>query len=767
MPRAEANKSYNNFTAGLITEVNPLTFPENASLDEVNMVLSLSGPRQRRLGMDYENAYALTTLDLSASAIGTMAITTYEWRNVNDDPNSNMAVVQIGSDFYFYDLDSENVSANAFNGGASVSITMDTTQEAGYAAVMGRLVIATGEQKTTFLEYDTALDTIIKTERSVSIRDLIGVEDSIGTKTRPTSLTETHKYNLHNQGWTTTNITTFKNETGVYPSNADLMPLGKRIDEDGAEFFDSAQLVSQYFGSTPAPRGGTIIDAFNRGASRNAGGSVVSWRAPRRPDGKLESNDDPISWASTDFTGSGTLPKDQTFTGCSTVASFGGRVFYAGAGSDITDGDARSPNLGGYIFFSQVLENMEKATVCHSQADPTSEHVPDLIDTDGGTITISEASNIQKLITVAGSLVVFAATGIWEIKGGDGGFSATDFDIRKISDVGAVGGGAVVSVDGAVFYWSDTGIFVISPEEVSGYLTSKSLTDTTIKTLYNAIPSVVKKNVIGTYDKAAKQVRWLYSIDTAYDGVVDRFKFDKELIFDFNLNAFYKHEIQQSGGLPYATGYLDILDIITLDDEVDVIADGSVVVLSTGEIVTISTKVRSRGDRATKYTTLVPGTVYDLTFSAYKRNDFLDWKTFDGVGVDAEAFLLTGYETFQDTQRNKKVTYLTTQFDRTETTFDDDGELINQSSCLVQAQWEWTNSTTAGRWGPQFQAYRLHRNYLREDGVAEFDYSFTVISTRSKLRGKGRALSLKFETEPGKDLRLLGWSLNVTGEQKV
>lgn len=34
-------KVYRSFTKGLVTEASPLTFPENASIDERNFVLSL------------------------------------------------------------------------------------------------------------------------------------------------------------------------------------------------------------------------------------------------------------------------------------------------------------------------------------------------------------------------------------------------------------------------------------------------------------------------------------------------------------------------------------------------------------------------------------------------------------------------------------------------------------------------------------------------------------------------------------------------------
>ena len=84
---------------------------------------------------------------------------------------------------------------------------------------------------------------------------------------------------------------------------------------------------------------------------------------------------------------------------------------------------------------------------------------------------------------------------------------------------------------------------------------------------------------------------------------------------------------------------------------------------------------------------------------------------------------------------------------------------VNPSSCLVQAQWDWADSDTSGRWGRKFQAYRHRRQYFPVNTSDNFDNGESVVTTKNKLRGKGRVVSLLIETEPEKDLHLLGWSL--------
>lgn len=112
--------------------------------------------------------------------------------------------------------------------------------------------------------------------------------------------------------------------------------------------------------------------------------------------------------------------------------------------------------------------------------------------------------------------------------------------------------------------------------------------------------------------------------------------------------------------------------------------------------------------------------------------------------------------------RYKFVPYLVIHNQRTETGVG--VNVTNRSSCIVQAQWEWNDSAFNGRWGREFQAYRYRMN-MDAASLSE-TYAYSVITTRNKLRGKGRALSLKFSTEPFRDLQLLGWSLETRQAQE-
>jgi hypothetical protein len=144
------------------------------------------------------------------------------------------------------------------------------------------------------------------------------------------------------------------------------------------------------------------------------------------------------------------------------------------------------------------------------------------------------------------------------------------------------------------------------------------------------------------------------------------------------------------------------------------------------------------------------------TFGSYKNPTHYDW-ILGGFSVDAPSYLLTGFLSGGDYQRDKQAIYMTVHCARTE---DDGVTLSNQSSCLTQIQWDWTNSTLSGRWTVPFQAYRLKIAH----GTANphtYAPSYNVVETRNKIRGVGKVVSVLYNSEPGKHLTIYGWSINM------
>ena len=85
------------------------------------------------------------------------------------------------------------------------------------------------------------------------------------------------------------------------------------------------------------------------------------------------------------------------------------------------------------------------------------------------------------------------------------------------------------------------------------------------------------------------------------------------------------------------------------------------------------------------------------------------------------------------------------------------------NSCKLTSKFDFGSSSTVGKWTPKQELYRL--NTLRMGNVSnvEDDYGFAVVETKTKIRGHGKALVLRFESSPGKDFELLGWGLDITG----
>ncbi len=760
MSRSLATGEFNTFVKGIITEANPLTYPENASLDEQNFVLSRDGSRQRRLGMDYEIGHSFTpntTLPSSSFLVSDDYVGFYRWDNVGGDPSVSLGLVITGKTIFFIDMYGSSPSASLKNGGAGVALNTRADWPTQFTTFGGTLLCTRASKTLQSFSYDSATDTITTDLVVPVVRDLWGVDerDSSGNKNdldieeNPVTLEDSHKYNIYNQGWYT-EVTpqtglplnaadSFFDGHGYYPDNTQIWYVGKRETEEN--LFFSGDVRKHFFGNTPAPKGHFIIDPF----FRNAGRSDASG----------------ISQASDNTTGAYTA-----------IASFAGRLFYSGIRVTDKSGDeSTAPRLENTILFTQTILNDNDFSKCYQEGDPTSEDSNDLLDTDGGTITIPEANVIYKMVPTGNELVVFAENGIWSILGSEEGFSAKNFQVTKISNTGVVGSESIVLAEASVFYWSKAGIYTLGRDQVSGALVPSNISENSIQTLYLDIPSVSKVHARGSYDEAARKLTWLYNDNDSYTGIVNTFRYNKELILDLTLGAFTKNEVPESTTGPFIASHVQTPNFNSLDVVVDVVSGADDIVSGVDDVV-ITETTRSRGTSQTKYLTLrATGANVEFTLSEYRDASYLDWFTEDSIGTEAAAFLETGYFIGGDTQREKGIKYLTTHFSRTETGYELDGngnlDLVSPSGCLVQVKWDFSDSANSGRWGTQFQAYRLNRLYIPENVNDPFDYGFDVVTTKNKIRGHGKAIRFKFDSQPGKDLFLLGWSMVLSQADDV
>jgi len=250
--------------------------------------------------------------------------------------------------------------------------------------------------------------------------------------------------------------------------------------------------------------------------------------------------------------------------------------------------------------------------------------------------------------------------------------------------------------------------------------------------------------------------------------------YNRELILDLTLEAFSVYEMDHEGS-PRIHDYIPLPGyVLSFSNEPVLDNTGATVVDVGGATVTVnvsSTANRTTDPRKENFKFLA--TMDNLvSIAEYRDYGFLDWVSVDSVGKNFDSYLVTGYDLSGDMARKKYAIYLQIYCDRTETVYTLDTDnvtvvLARQSSCKVQAQWDWNTSAAQGKWGIEFQAYRFLLPQPVAPAAADlFDYGERVIVTKNKLRGSGKALSLYIHSDQGKDLKLIGWNLlkTINGE---
>jgi hypothetical protein len=77
------------------------------------------------------------------------------------------------------------------------------------------------------------------------------------------------------------------------------------------------------------------------------------------------------------------------------------------------------------------------------------------------------------------------------------------------------------------------------------------------------------------------------------------------------------------------------------------------------------------------------------------------------------------------------------------------------SGCILTVKWDL--SVDSSRWSSPSQLYRMVNYPIVDPNNLTFTYPYDTIVARTKIRGKGRVLRMRFESETGKDLNLIGW----------
>lgn len=745
------------FVAGLNTEGGFFVTPENSWIEGVNVVPNSNGILTRRNGLDYPDTNSY--IDLTSgpqytdlTLMSTMAYSTGNWTSVNGDGNINFIAYQIGEYVYFTNSSSENINTTISHVGTVIDLTDYATvgsstagirkSVASYASIQGKLIITSQYTSPIILTYDSTANTASAVVINIQIRDFDEFTSPVAVTTEKTqvewaaiSFYEKALYNLYNHGWTDTQINAYKTANGSkLPANTKQWIFGKDTNDD----FSATFLNKQDFGSSEAPKGRFILSAFNK--VRTAGGVTYTETTEFRP---------------------------------SVCSFFAGRVWYAGVNNS-TD--------TGKVYFSQVMTTPDKVGYCYQANDPTSEVISDLQDDDGGVIVIPEASNILKLVPLGRGIAVLATNGIWFISGIDLAFTASSYSVEKITNVGCLSEAAVVSVENALLYWSNSGIYAIQPGNTGAEYTANNISDGTLKSFYNSIPILNKRYVTGAYNSREKLVYWLYSTDAKANDEDNVFSKNAMLVLDLKLNVFYWHNFNTNyNGIP--------IEIVTTTESLaatevsdNVLADGDIVYANEDKVQTQISNVKSQKQIFKVLCTFNEGSidgplVHSFADFENTRNADTKFKDFysnsdDAQGyfddaVEATAYVITGYNLADvGPARNKTGQYLSVFMNKTETAFDSNTQPVNESSCWLQTRWDFTNSAIPNKWTDEVQVYKQPRMFLASPNTA-FDDGYALVVSKNKLRGRGKAIQMKFRSEEGKDMQIVGWSGTFVGNTNV
>jgi hypothetical protein len=694
-------------------------------------------------GSLYPGAQILTP----SENFGSEKYTYIEWHSVRGVAGNDVLAIGGGNQILLYDLSSsiitfEHIGTYELLGSTGNSRTARLSMAVGN----GSLYVSGDSVSPQIIDVD--LDTGVVTSELIdlSIRDFEGVADGLEVDERPISLSQDHKYNLLNQGWIDkvvqiqkqgpagsnprgiwgVPIDYFKARNGVYASNADVYSYYL----DSIFFFQP--LFGLITGNTPSPKGHYVLDLFNQDRSgvsglTLSGDNVVTSKRP------------------------------------TTLAFYAGRIWYGGI---------KDSEWVGSLYFSQVIKNNQDAGKCYQLNDPTYNEMSDLLATDGGTIKIPEAGNILIMQQVGNGLLVFAERGVWVIRGGEGAFSASNFTVDKVHDIEIIGPDTLVAVENSVFFWARSGIYALREDSTGFRFSAENITEKTIQALFNDISENSKTEASGVYFKTEHKVIWMYSETEQY---TTRSKFNKMLIFDLRTGAFVTRTIAEDFATsPSVFGLIEKSTQNTIAATEDVTINGVTVTIS-GEdvVVTIETPISTVTEPKFLIAAEDDGNFY-LLFGQFDNRNFVDWEDIDGVGYDYTSFFETGHENLGDVTHVKNARNIWTFFTRTEDGFElvqdlgsgaEQVQLTNQSSCMIQYKWDWSDSSVNGRWSAQRQAYRL-KQYNPSDVTDPFDYGYAIIETRNKVRGRGKSLTVRFESETGKDMQVEGWAIEYSASGK-
>jgi hypothetical protein len=487
---------------------------------------------------------------------------------------------------------------------------------------------------------------------------------------------------------------------GNYPSNADVWWLYK---DSTDKFAPSAKYLDRIPGTTAAPKGHFILDAFNEDRSTIAG-----------------------------------LPNIATITTGTqrpgTCAFFAGRVWYAGT---------QYQGYNSRIYFSQLVSSPLEFGKCHQENDPASETSFELLPTDGGVIDLIDAGTIIKMFPLRNSLLIFCSNGIWALSGSQGlGFTPLDFSIDKVATQYDISASSFVDVEGTPFWWSLEGIFTISIDQQTNRMGVQSITDGVIRSFIQSIPLENRKFVQGAFDTEDRIITWVYR-STAAGPFEERYSYNSMINYNMLATSFYPWTVDNSTMRIHSViatralgGQFEKVNIIdgTGNNVIDGVGN-QVIAFEATQALTASAST------VLKYlTSFVDTGTTKISFSECFQETYRDWADVVVGGVRYTSNFVTGYQIRGEGIRKWQSNYVKFFSDASVT-----------SSYKVRGIWDFSTSGSSGKWGTA-------------QVVSDF---FSAKGTKVKLRGHGGICQFMIESNNDDPFALVGWSVFETSNKWI
>lgn len=772
MARNRATQRSYVFNKGLVTDANPLAFPENTCTSISNYLLASTGHIRPRDALVLEPNHDTTrAIDIDESTRA--SVSWVKWQQAL--PGIDVLVLKVGDKLHFRKISADGVfTSSSFTSSIALPAVVPFTQaevinntvsfstSAGYLIVVGKYIEA------QHITLDATTYGATATNITIKERDFEGIDDTADPATRPDTLTDSHRYNLVNRGWTDSRIDEFYDKTKTYPALADLVSFGfYDKPTSGREYWDATKISQEPAGTGPALSGRILLETMSGVAKvgglqtitriRNIYGvgytaGSLTFRCGSFLTGSL-------GLSVGDFVTTTDLTIEYTDSGANLVAvevDTLGPLEVTSAASGLVTVSCTLPSYSsgiglatGSTFGDAALHRVEEGTTDLSYLDP---------ETSRFTCTSMFAGRVwyagidSKRI---GNRVYFSQV-LEGVSNAGNCYQEADPTSRHVSELIATDGGVITLGDGGrvlalmpfreyMIIFSSNGVWAVFGKDgifdATAYGVRKlsdeiiihkdAVTTTNGGLLFWSTESInvlgigqtgqlevssITKNVLKNLVKAYGPSDWpsikaMHFVGSARAGFV--LPDSKSILWvDTTIGAFYKDDFKTGDSAYILGGFYDV----TQNPE------------SREKLVACSL---SDGD-----------TTWLAACYTYQSGEYVDFSE-TGLTEELDSHCIVGHVNGGDAAKAKQGTYMSVHMS-TEA----------DSSTYASYLWDYADDPLSNKYSNRQQCYRNAQYH-------------SVSTAKLRVRGWGRSLQVKFENERGKPGEILGWDLDLESNATV